>query len=546
MAIADLNAPNLRLSDLLRILRRRWAMIAVTTGVITALLLGVSLSQPKQYTASARVLEQTVSSETAVQADPDAAVPFFADRQVKNAVDVILSTNLRDAVAKQYHGKLDVDQVTATPQAVGSDAIDISVTARSPSGAADLVNLYAKTYIAQSTKARSSALSTGQAAITKQIAGVDAERTRIGKELDRANAQGSDQAQSLVQQLSTLDIQRSSYVQRLQSLQLSAGLTGVQSAELVSKADPPTDPVSPKPVRDGIIGLMLGLGLGIAIALARDFLDDSVRTSSDLDALTDATVPTLGIVPRFDGASSGIATVSTPASLPAEAFRAVRTSVRFVALDRAMKVIQVTSTSAGEGKTTVVANLAAALAQAGHRVAVVSCDLRRPDLHRRFEESSSPGLTDVLLGECLLSEAMRKTASGVYLLASGPRPPNPSELLGSSRMKVVLDFLVSEFDFVLLDSTPVLAVTDAVVVSQFAQATLVVVAARDTPRQRVREALDVLIRAGAPLAGLILNKANARDGGSYDYYDLGQDEPKRAWTTRPASGPMRPRVRADA
>jgi capsular exopolysaccharide synthesis family protein len=181
-----------------------------------------------------------------------------------------------------------------------------------------------------------------------------------------------------------------------------------------------------------------------------------------------------------------------------------------------MQVIQVTSANAGEGKTTVVANLAAAFAQAGHRVAVVSCDLRRPDLHDRVGEPAGPGLTDVLLGECLLSEAMRQTSSGVYLLPSGGRPPNPSELLGSSRMKAVLDFLVSEFDFVLLDSTPVLSVTDAVVVSQFAQATLVVVAAQATPRQRVREALDALVRAGAPLAGLILNKTDPRDEGDYD------------------------------
>jgi capsular exopolysaccharide synthesis family protein len=515
MPSPELNAPNLRLTDLLQVLRHRWTIVAITTGVCTVLLLGVSLSQAKQYTATSRVIVRTVASETVGQADPNAAVAFFADRQVKNATDDIMSTDMRSAVAKRYGKRIDVGSVTAVPEAVGSDAIDISVTASTAKGAADLANLYAQTYIDRNTKARAAALRTAQKAVEDQIASIDDERARASRSPD-----------ATTDQLAALDLQRSTYVQRLQSLQLSAGLVDQQSAQLVSRADPPSAPVSPKPVRDGVIGLMLGLGLGIAIALAREFLDDSVRTSSDLDELTDATVPTLGAVPRFEGAESGIVTISTPASLAAEAFRAVRTSVRFVALDRAMKVIQVTSTTAGEGKTTVVANLAAALAQAGHRVAVVSCDLRRPDLHRRFDEPSSPGLTDVLLGECLLSEAMRETSSGVYLLPSGDRPPNPSELLGSSRMKAVVDFLVSEFDFVLLDSTPILSVTDAVVVSQFAQATLVVVAARDTHRQRVREALDVLIRAGAPLAGLILNKTNPRDQD-----DLYQDEGKRAGGT---------------
>ena len=152
-----------------------------------------------------------------------------------------------------------------------------------------------------------------------------------------------------------------------------------------------------------------------------------------------------------------------------------------------MKVIEVTSASPSEGKTTTVANLAVALVQAGHRVAVVSADLRRPELHNRFGESLSPGLTDVLIGEAQLSSAMRATPSGVYLLAGGAHAPNPSELLGSSRTEVVLEFLSSEFDFVLVDSTPVLSVTDATVMSRFVDATVVVVAAKSSSGARVQK-----------------------------------------------------------
>jgi capsular exopolysaccharide synthesis family protein len=526
----DVTPSTLRLSDIVRVLRRRWLWLAGTTFLITALVLAFSLTQQKLYQASARILVRTVTDDIASIVDPNAQVPFFADRQLKNTAALLESTDMRAAVASQWHGHTDVHDVTASPFTDGSDIIELSVKGTHPRDAADLVNLYARTYLTRTTQQRDAALANGAANLEKDISDLDAQRARISAPLDDVNAQlaakpddatlqkrQQDLTAQLSAQLQQLDAERTDRLNRLNNVrQLSSGLGTGQTGVIVSDATPPSTPVSPTPVRDGAIGLVLGLGLGIALAFVREFLDESIRTVEDVDRLTDGVVPALSVVPTFDERDDEIVSLTAPGSAPAEAFRALRTSVRFVALGPATKVIQVTSPWAGDGKTTVVANLAVVLAQAGYRVAVVSCDLRRPTLQRRFGVPLTPGLTDVLLGECPLSEAIQQTASGVYVLPSGPRPPNPSELLGSSRTQAALEFLSDRFDFVLLDSTPVLAVTDATVVSQFAQATLLVVAAGSTSRNQVRESLKQLDLAGAQVVGMVLNKASGRER-AYEY-----------------------------
>jgi capsular exopolysaccharide synthesis family protein len=180
-------------------------------------------------------------------------------------------------------------------------------------------------------------------------------------------------------------------------------------------------------------------------------------------------------------------------------------------------VIQVTSSLQGEGKTTVAANLAAAFAIAGERVALVCCDLRRPRVQRKFDQPLSPGFTNVMLGELRLAEGLRQVTPNLFLLAAGSPPPNPSELLSSSWAKAIVDALAAEFDVVIIDSTPVLPVTDALVVSRMVDATLVVVDVRTTKRKELRQTLQRLEQVGAPVIGLVLNGVGANDSYLYGY-----------------------------
>jgi capsular exopolysaccharide synthesis family protein len=286
---------------------------------------------------------------------------------------------------------------------------------------------------------------------------------------------------------------------------------------VLEEARTPGSPTSPKPIRDGAIGVMLGLGLGFALALAREFLDERIRSNEDIERVMRGRAPVLGSIPEATAAEVNGLSDASAHSQVAEAYRALRTAVKFAELDRSMRVIQVTSGSQGEGKTTTVANLALMLTQSGHRVAVVCCDLRRPRIHERFGAQVAPGFADVVLGECSLAAAVQQVGDLLHLLPAGSQPPNPSELLGSGRAERVISALAEEMDYVLIDTTPVLPVTDSIVVSRFVDATILVVAANSTTRNEVARTLSALELAQAPLVGAVLNRAEVSERNAYGY-----------------------------
>jgi tyrosine-protein kinase Etk/Wzc len=258
--------------------------------------------------------------------------------------------------------------------------------------------------------------------------------------------------------------------------------------------------------------------LGVGLAFLLDSLDERIRGISDLERATNG-LPTLAVIPEGERRVElgYVAARDEPRSAVAEAFRSLRTAVKFAALDAPIKVVQVTSASAGEGKTTTAANLAFALAQGGDRVALVDCDLRRPTLHERFGVNGLPGFTDVLVGDVPLSEALRRCQGSIMLLPAGTHAPNPSELLSSSRAASVIGALADEFDIVIIDTTPVLPVTDSLVVSRLADATLTVVDARSTRRNSLRRMIQLLDQVNAPTLGVVLNGVTADDGYGYAY-----------------------------
>ena len=536
------------------ILRRRWRWVAAALLATIVLSLFLSLRQTPQYRASADLLVNLQSGESIVdQRNPLSAAD--AERALNNEIQILESGSAREAALEAYDGPLSVSAVTASVASNRSDAIRVSAMGSDPDEVADLVNTYVDAYIDLRQSQRVDEILTAGNEIQAQIDRLQEEIDDLNDEIaaarsraaadpdDDALAAEADRVAADAQaDIAPLQNQQSFYRQQLENLQLTAGLAQSGGTLLLTEAVPPTSQSSPKPVRDAVVAAILGLLIGVGLAFLRDYFDESVRSIDDLERLTSGE-PTLGIIPFVESEDGRLATLREPNGVAAEAYRGLRTSVRFAGLDRRMKVLQVTSGSLGEGKTTTIANLAVALSQAGQKVVVTCCDLRRPRIHEVFDKPLGPGFTDLLLGETSLSQALRRVDHNLYLLAAGSRPPNPSELLGTARTDAVIKALEQEFDYVLLDTTPVLPVTDGIVISRLAHGVVFVVSARSTTRGQLRQSLTLLRQADAPLIGFVLNgvpiggRYGYRYGYAYGYGYTDDDGDDREGRRRP--GPRR-------
>jgi len=280
----------------------------------------------------------------------------------------------------------------------------------------------------------------------------------------------------------------------------------------------PTSPVSPKPVRNILLGAVLGLLLGLAAALVRETLDKTVKTQDDVKAVTDT--PIIGAIMRDpDAVKRPLIVEVDPRSPRAEAFRSLRTNLQFIDAANHPRTIVVTSSLAGEGKSTMSANLALTMAQGGSRVCLVEADLRRPKVLDYLGLEGAVGLTDALIGRVDVIDVIQPYGgTNLWVLGAGPIPPNPSELLGSSTMRSTLNQLESRFDYIVIDSPPTLPVTDAVVLSSLVDGVIVVVGSGTVQRDQLVRTLESLESVAGRVLGLVLNRVPPSSAGAYGSY----------------------------
>ncbi|MDO9379195.1 MAG: polysaccharide biosynthesis tyrosine autokinase [Nocardioidaceae bacterium] len=267
------------------------------------------------------------------------------------------------------------------------------------------------------------------------------------------------------------------------------------------------EPVSPRPVLNLAVGLLLGLVLAIGQAIVRQQLDTTLRTREELVAATRH--PVLGLVNRDPGFRRTPVLVSGSAhSRRAESFRQLRTGLRFIDAAEKLEVLVVTSSVESEGKTTTATNLAVSFAEAGYQVLLVDGDLRKPKLEDYLDLEASAGLTSILIGEAEFDDVAQEWGEyGLQVLACGPVPPNPSELLGSSGMEKLLAELRSRFELIIIDSPPLLPVTDAAILSTYATGAILVVRHGSTRRDHVQRSVESLESVDAHLLGSVLTMA---------------------------------------
>jgi len=302
----------------------------------------------------------------------------------------------------------------------------------------------------------------------------------------------------------------------------------------------PKSPSKPNRMLIVIIGLVLGIGMGIGFAFVRNYLDNTVKTPEDI---TNKNINILAWIPQIEGMESGnkdfeFIVAKKPDASASEAYRALRTRIKFSRLDKDMlKTILVTSPISQEGKTTTSINLAGSFAQANYKTIIIDADLRKPRIHSVFNQKRYPGFTDYFFGQATFQEILRKSeVNNLFYITAGTIPPNPSEILSSTQMESFLEKLKNDFDYIIIDSPPVIAVTDSEIISSLVDGTLLVVSANNTEMELMEKAVQLLSHEHSSFIGVLLNNFTYRSGyGSYYKYYY--------YYSRPTNGSKKTRIK---
>jgi capsular exopolysaccharide synthesis family protein len=427
-------------------------------------------------------------------------------------------------VLSQVADKLGLSGLPAVQVQLVRDTQLLKVSAEStdPELAANIANTLAQVFkdmIEGQQRSRYTALKDN---LTSQIQQVEQDIASMQVEMDALRGPLSPSEDARRTQLqTTLTQYRSNYTS------LTNNLTQVRLAEaqatssvgVAQEAEIPAAPVRPRTLTNTALASAVGALLALGVAFLIEYLDDTIKSPDDIEQVAQA--PALGLIGRIEGdePTHKLITAHTPRSPISEAYRVLRTNIQFGSVDKPLSSLLVTSGHPTEGKSTTAANLAVVMAQSGKRVVLVDSDLRRPMQHKYFGVSNERGLTTALLdSQTPVEEHLQATEiDNLRVMSSGPLAPNPAELLGSQRMVQVLDELKQHADMLILDSPPVMMVTDPVLLARQVDGTLVVADAGNTRRAVLARALDALRAANARPLGVALNRISTYRSGYYSY-----------------------------
>ena len=509
------------LSHYVKVLRRRAWLAALATVLITVLAVVLSLSQPVLYSSSADVflgnqsLPAALSNFQPLSFDPQRVTATQADLARVPAV----ARRALDAAGLPNRSESSLIANSTVATAEDRDILTFTVTDNDAGVAKRLATSYAEGYTLYRRQLDTAAVVKARRSLEGQLAELRAAGQRRTT-LYRTTSEN-------VQQLSTAE-----------------ALQGSNASLVRSAID--AEQIQPKPVRNAILGFVLGLVLGVALVFAREALDTRVRTAEEVGELLG--LPLLGRIPeppRRLRKAAQLMMLTEPQKPEAETYRILATNLGFVNMDRGARSIMITSASRGEGKSTTIANLAVALARSGRRVVLVDMDLRRPAVERFFGLHGRPGLTSAAVGFLPLDEALVRislvdstrdsefgstngTVHGTLeVLPAGPLPPNAAEFAGSPKVSWVLAQLCDRADIVLIDAPPLLHVSDTMALSAKVDALLAVASLSTVRRPMLKEFHRVLEGAPVVKLGFVLTGEAGDDGYAYGYgYGYGQDTAK--------------------
>jgi capsular exopolysaccharide synthesis family protein len=505
----------LPLSQYLRIFaRRKWWILGITVLVLAAAL-AVSALQVKRYTATAQVLAQ--STALLNNQDQSGITPTLGTTQLATYAQLVTSPAVIQGVRKSLGitGKVPPVAVSLVSGG-GTNLIAIAARSTSPTAAARVANGYANAFAAYEH-----GIATTQA--NSNVKSYRFDYNQLSQQLKTTIAQHDTSA------VAAISAQVALIAQEL-ALAESEAADAPSPITVVSPASIPTSPSSPKPVRNGLLGLVAGILFGLGFAVALDHFDDRLGSAVDVKDVA-GDLPVLAAVPRIESWTKPkdplLVSLVAPSSPDVASYWSLRASLKFLNQERRIRSVVVTSSTDGEGKTATIANLGVVLANSGQRTLMVSCDLRRPRLGTFFKGPLGPGLMSVLLGEVALEDAVTpiQGVPALWILDTGVLPADPHRTLANAATQRVFEELALNFDLVLIDSPPLLPVADALVLGQVADATIVMASFGHTRKRQLRRALEMLDTAHVSVVGLILNEVTRRSSYGYSYYGYGTYSP---------------------
>jgi len=500
---------------------RAWLPLLVASVVLAAgVAFVVSSLLPKVYEATARLnVGQSLSA-----VNPDYNQLLVSQRLSTTYAAVATTRPILETVIKQLGLGVTSDELLKRVRAdapLDSTLLTITAQDADPSRAAAIANALAEQLIAASPAIQGrqaefqASIDADLKATQGQIYAIQAQVETLSGLPERTAKQEADLA-TLEGRLVSL---RATYATLL-------SFSSSNASNLLTVVEPavaPPSPVSPRPLLNTLVAAVLGLLLAAGVVALAEHLDDAVKDSDAVQEV--ANLATLGTIARMNGDKGRseiyrLAALLNPRSGVAEAYRTLRTNIEFASVAAPIRTLLVTSSVPGEGKTVTAANLAVVFAQAGRRVLLVDADLRKPGVHVVFDLPNAHGLTTLLRSDEVSLDAIAQGTeqANLRILTTGPLPPNPAELLGSQRMRAILERLKAACDLLIFDSPPLQAVTDSAILSSFVDGTLFVIDAGRSGRGAVRFGRESLAKAGAQVLGAVLNRVPARAHSRYYGY----------------------------
>jgi capsular exopolysaccharide synthesis family protein len=393
----------------------------------------------------------------------------------------------------------------------------VSVEHPSPALAADIANTIARVFTDRIRELQSQRYAATREGLAQQVSDMEQQIEMTNQAL--ANGLDPDQKLQLEARLTEYQRLYSNLVTNYEQVRLAEAQTST-NVVVSEPATIPTIPVSPKPIRNTLLAVAAGMLFAAGTVFAVDTLDDTIKNPDEIRRKFGLSI--LGMIGRHESPDDKPISLVQPRSPVSESFRALRTNTIFAGVDKPLYRIMVTSATPQEGKTTVSANLAVVLAQGERKVVVIDADLRRPQIHRKFGLYNRVGLSDLFL----LMRPLESLPQGVIqyseaaklaVITSGKLPPNPAELLTSQKMGQFLDMLNKEYDLILIDTPPVLTVTDAAALAPCVDGVLLVTMPGKTRLRDFQQAYEQLQTVGARVLGVVLNEVNPRSR-KYGYY----------------------------